>query len=79
MNRERQAGIDPATIDQDRAGAALAVVATLFCPGQADVNPERIKERRPGGEIELFRNTIDMKCDRHFGRPRQFFALLASR
>ena len=78
-DRERQAGIDPATIDQDRAGAALAVVATLLCPGQADVNPERIKERRPGGEIELFRNAIDMKRDRHFGRRRQFFALFASR
>jgi hypothetical protein len=57
----------------------LAVVATLFCPGQADVNPERIKERRPGSEIELFRNAIDMKRDRHFGQRRQFFALFASR
>ena len=34
-DRERQAGIDPATIDQNRAGAALAVVATFLGPGQA--------------------------------------------
>ena len=58
-DRERQAGIDPATIDQDRAGAALAVVATLFCPGQADVNPERIEKRRPRREIECCLRAAD--------------------
>jgi len=78
-DRERQAGIDPATIDQNRAGAALTVVATLLRSGQADVNPQRVKKRRPRREVQLFRHAIDMKRDRHFGRRRQFFTFFASR
>lgn len=31
---ERQAGIDPPTVDQNRAGAALTVVAAFFGAGQ---------------------------------------------
>jgi hypothetical protein len=69
----------PATLDQNRAGAALTVVATLLGPGQADMNPQCVKERRPWCEIDLFRHAIDMERDRHFGRRRQFFAFFMSR
>src|SRR5262249_20353147 len=52
--RQRQARIDPATIDQNRAGAALAVIATLLRSGQAEMNSQRVKKSRPWGKIQLF-------------------------
>ena len=78
-DRERQAGIDPAAIDQNRAGAALAVIAALLRSGQADMDPQRVKKGRPRCEVQLFRHTIDMKRNRHFGRQRQLLAFIVSR
>ena len=53
-DRERQAGIDPPTVDQHRAGAALPVVAALLCSGQAETIAERVEQRCPRRN-QLFR------------------------
>jgi hypothetical protein len=53
---ERQAAIDAPAIHHDRAGAALAVVAAFFRPGQAKMISERVEKRgaRIGGKLSLF-------------------------
>ena len=78
-DREGQARIDPAIVDQNRAGAALAVVAALLRSGQPEMNPQCVEKRRPRRERQLFRYAIDMKRDGHFRRRRQIFSLFGSR
>ena len=78
-DRERQAGIDPAPVRQNRTRAALAVVATLLRPGEAEMNSQRVEESGPGSDGQFVGNAIDMKRDRRFRRRRQIFADFASR
>src|SRR5207342_1380760 len=47
---ERQAGDDAPSIDEHRAGAALAVVATLLGSGEIEIFAERIEQGGPGPE-----------------------------
>src|SRR4029077_18486963 len=44
-DREREAGIDPASVDDDRAGAALAAVAAFLCPRQIQPFAKKVEER----------------------------------
>ena len=76
---QRQAGIDPAAIHQNSTGAALAVVATFLCSGQAEMNPERVKQSSPGSDSQLVRYAVDVKRDRHFYRQTQIFCWFANR
>ena len=46
-DREREAGIDPAPVDVDRAGAALPAVAALLGPGQIEAFAKQIEQRDP--------------------------------
>ena len=46
-DREREARIDPASVDDDRAGAALAAVAALLGSGQIQAFAKKIEERDP--------------------------------
>ena len=54
-HRQRQARVDPATVDDDRAGAALAVVAALLGAGQVQVFAQRIEQRGARVEFERVR------------------------
>src|SRR4029077_9212139 len=47
-DRERQAGIEPASIDDDRAGAALPAVAALLGTGQMKALAKQVEQRDPG-------------------------------
>jgi hypothetical protein len=42
-DRESKTGVDPPTLDQDRACAALPVIAALLCSGQTETIAERIQ------------------------------------
>ncbi len=44
-DRKRKARIDPPSIDNDRAGAALAAVAALLGSGQIQAFAKKIEER----------------------------------
>ena len=46
-DRERKAGIDPASVDNDRAGAALPAVAALLGSCQTQPFAKKIEERDP--------------------------------
>ena len=46
--RERQAGIEPASIDDDGAGAALPAVAALLGTGQMKAFAKQVEQRDPG-------------------------------
>jgi hypothetical protein len=49
---ERQAGINAASVDNDRAGSALAVIATFFSPGKMQVLAKGVEQRRPGVNLK---------------------------
>ena len=44
-DRQRQAGIDAPSIDDDRAGAALAAIAALLGSGQIEPFAQKIEQR----------------------------------
>ena len=44
-DRQRQAGIDPPAVDQDRAGAALPAVAAFLGSGQVQALAQQIEQR----------------------------------
>ena len=48
---EQQAGVDPPAVQQHRARAALAVVATLLGAGQPGVLAQRVEQR--GAVVEV--------------------------
>jgi hypothetical protein len=62
-DREAQAGIDAAAVDQHRAGAALALVAALLGAGQVQVFAQRVEERGAGVERQLARLAIYAQGD----------------
>ena len=47
-DRKRKAGIDPSSVDDDRAGAALAAVAALLGSGQIQAFAKQVEERDAG-------------------------------
>jgi hypothetical protein len=69
-HRQGQAGIDPPAIDNHRAGAALAVVATFLGAGELQVFPQGIEQSGAGVEVQLLR------CHRSPGSSR--LALIGS-
>jgi hypothetical protein len=75
-NSQCKARIDPPAIDQNRTGAALAVVATLLRSGQTKMDAQRIKERSPRSERQLVRHAVDVERDHHFGWRRKSLAAL---
>ena len=54
-DRKRKARIDPSSLDDDRAGAALPPVAALLRSGQMQVLAKKIEQRHPR-VIELDRS-----------------------
>ena len=47
LSGQREAGVDPPPVDQDRAGAALAAVAALLGSGQIEPLAQEIEKRHP--------------------------------
>src|SRR5215469_16049653 len=58
-HRERQAAIDALSVDDDRAGAALSLVAALLRAGQPEILAQRIEQRRTRIEIEGIIPSVD--------------------
>ena len=58
-HRERQARDDAPAVDQHRAGAALAVIATLLGAGQVEMLAQRVEQGRPRGNLKLRLLAID--------------------
>ena len=75
-DREREARIDPPPVDQNGAGAALAVVAALLGAGEVEMETQRVEQRGPRRDGQLARDPVDMKRDRHLGRRGNFFGAL---
>ena len=62
--RQRQAGIGPPPIDQHRAGAALAAVASLLGAGQVQTLAQEIEQRDAGIiEIDVPPHPVDGEAD----------------
>jgi hypothetical protein len=78
-DRQREARVDPPAIDQHGAGAALAVVATLFGPRKVEIETQCVEQRRPRRYAQLALYTVDVQRDGHLGRRKGFFQLLAGR
>jgi hypothetical protein len=47
-HRQGQARIDAPAVEEDGAGAALAVIAALLRPGEVEMKPQRVEQRGPG-------------------------------
>ena len=69
-HRKRETRVYPASIDMDRTGAALPVVASLFGPGYPNVFSEAIEQRSSGIKLEMMFSAIDPQRDRYTGRRR---------
>jgi hypothetical protein len=68
-----QAGIDPPSLDQDGAGAALAVIAALFRSGQVEAIAQRVQQRGPRRNGQLALGAVDKKGDVHGSRSGDRF------
>ena len=60
---ERQAGVDPPSLDQDRARAAGALVAPFLGSGQAQMLAQGVEERGARIQLQALRTTIDDQLD----------------
>ena len=73
-DREREAGVGAAAVEQDRAGAALAVVAALLRAGQPEVLAQEVEQRGADVDVEAVLLAVDPEGDLgHTGnatRPR---------
>ena len=63
-DRQSQARIDPSAVDQHRAGAALAAVASLFGSGQVETLAQEIEQRDARVfEFDVPPHTVDGEAD----------------
>jgi hypothetical protein len=62
-HRERQAGVDAAALNNDRAGATLAVIAALFGAGELQVLSQSVQKRRTYVEFEISGCPVDLEGD----------------
>jgi len=70
---ERQARYDTASVDEHRAGAALAVIAALLGAGQIEAVPQRIEQGRPRRDLEQPFDAVDDEPYRNFVGHRHGF------
>ena len=61
---EGEAGVHAAAVDVNRAGAALAVVATFLCSRQVEVFPQAIEQRGARVELQVVLFAVDAESDR---------------
>jgi hypothetical protein len=69
-HRQRQAAVDALAVDDDRARAALPLVASLLGAGEREPLAKRIKQRGAGVERQSFVSAVDPKSDGDGGRRR---------
>src|SRR5436309_1428539 len=62
-DRERQARIDRASVDEDGARAAGPLVAHLLRPREAELLAERVQERPPRGHVDDDALTVHLERD----------------
>jgi hypothetical protein len=60
-HREQQARVRPPPVDEDRARAALAVVAALLRAGQRQVLAQCVEQRRARVDVQRVVGTIDVE------------------
>ena len=70
--------IEPRTVEQDGAGAALTVIAAFLGTRQVETVTQGVEQGNPGRDGQFVRRAVDMKRDRDLGRPRKLFQRLAS-
>src|SRR5690606_6386756 len=69
-HRQREAGIDAAAIDQDGAGAALAVVAALLGAGKVEMIAKGVE--KAGARIKIERAVLSVHGEgKSHVRPRE--------
>ena len=62
-DREREAAVGAPPVDQDRARAALAVVAALLGAGEAEVLAQEVEQRGAGVDREPVLGAVDPERD----------------
>ena len=63
LHREHQAGADRRAIEQDRAGAAHAVLAADMGAGEQQFVAQEIAQQHPGFDAALIRRAVDGELD----------------
>ena len=87
-DRECETGVDSTPVDQNRAGAALAMIAALLGAGQIKMVPQQVEQGRPRLDLELGCAAVDHQlycnpilyrdgrlsraCLRHFSPPHEW-------
>src|SRR5439155_6919108 len=64
-DREGEAGVDAAAVEENGAGSALTVVATLLAAGKFEVFAQGVEERRARVEGEGVRCAVDLEGQGH--------------
>jgi hypothetical protein len=62
-DRERQAGVDPAAIGQDGAGAALPEITPLLGAGQPEMLAQRVEQSRARIQFQAVLGAVDPERD----------------
>ena len=65
---EAETGINTPAIDQDRAGATLAVVAAFLGAGQAEVFAQGVEQRHPWLQLQFVFFAVDLQGHGDHGR-----------
>ncbi len=55
LHGERKTSVDPSSVDQHRAGPALALVAALLAAGERELLTQEVEQRRPRSDFTLDR------------------------
>src|SRR5262249_39233723 len=64
LDGQGQTRKDPSTIDVNRAGAARALVASLFCAGQSESFAKQVQETHSRLDGQLDRRSVDRESHR---------------
>src|ERR1017187_3607064 len=59
FHREIEAGVDRLAVDENRAGAALALLAGTLGPGEAETFPQHFEQRAPGRNEHIVGFAVD--------------------
>jgi hypothetical protein len=67
-DRQREAGINAPAVDDDRAGAALTVVAALLGAGEVEMLALCVEQGRSGIDVEIVSRAVN--AQRHLAHGR---------
>ncbi len=63
LHRDGQAGVDRHAVDQQRAGAALTMVAAFLGAGQLQAITQHVEQHRVGRHVQGMNLTVDLELD----------------